>query len=585
MAKKAYIGIENFPPRSLPSGYTQVEYIESTGTQYIDTGFKPNNNTRCVMDAYTECGTGNSGVWFFGGRTASSSGAFGVSTWTATFGSTLVSSGSGIALNAVRAVVELDKGVVKQDGTTLNTLTSDSFTSEQNMLLHGLNDGGTADCTPMRSYSCKIYDNGTLIRDYIPCKNASGTVGLYDAVNGAFYRNAGTGTFTAGAEHGSVARKVKKLYCGVDGVARKVKRAYVGVGGVARLWWSGGELGYYGTATPLSIARWQLAATTVGDYALFAGGRYGTVSGLESLTAVTDAYNKSLTRITAPSLATAKHEHSAATTGNYAIFAGGDIGANGNERVKTLDAYDASLTRVTATSLRGRKCYIAATRLGNYAIFAGGVKEVSDEDSATMYSPYSLYADAYDTSLTRTSLTNLKQRKGYLSATTVGDYAIIGPGRVNSSTLTNSVDAFNSSLTRSDPTAMTNAVENYAATTVGDYALFGGGGTSGAISTVTTYDTSLTRGLATDLSTGKYWHEAVTVGDYALFGPGVYGTSLGHTNNVVDAYDKSLTRSIPTNTSITRRNYAAASIGDYALFAGGNLSNKSPQDAVDVYSV
>ena len=29
---------------------TQLDYIESTGTQYINTGFKPDNNTRIIMD-------------------------------------------------------------------------------------------------------------------------------------------------------------------------------------------------------------------------------------------------------------------------------------------------------------------------------------------------------------------------------------------------------------------------------------------------------------------------------------------------------------------------------------------------------
>ena len=38
MAKGIYYGVSNFTPRDLPSGYTQVEYIESSGTQYIDTG-------------------------------------------------------------------------------------------------------------------------------------------------------------------------------------------------------------------------------------------------------------------------------------------------------------------------------------------------------------------------------------------------------------------------------------------------------------------------------------------------------------------------------------------------------------------
>ena len=52
----------------------------------------------------------------------------------------------------------------------------------------------------MRLYSAKIYDSGTLVRNFIPCKNDNNVVGLYDLVNDVFYRNAGTGTFTAGNE-------------------------------------------------------------------------------------------------------------------------------------------------------------------------------------------------------------------------------------------------------------------------------------------------------------------------------------------------------------------------------------------------
>ena len=71
---------------------------------------------------------------------------------------------------------------------------------------------------------------------------------------------------------GGKARKVKKIYIGVAGVARKVKKAYIGVGGVARIFWSGGALEYYGTATALSSGRTYHAAATVGNYALFGGG-------------------------------------------------------------------------------------------------------------------------------------------------------------------------------------------------------------------------------------------------------------------------------------------------------------------------
>ena len=55
----------------------------------------------------------------------------------------------------------------------------------------------------MRLYSCKIWkttalEGVPLIRDFIPCKNASGKVGLWDDVNSVFYGNAGTGAFIAG---------------------------------------------------------------------------------------------------------------------------------------------------------------------------------------------------------------------------------------------------------------------------------------------------------------------------------------------------------------------------------------------------
>ena len=50
----------------------------------------------------------------------------------------------------------------------------------------------------MKLYSCQIYDNGTPVRNFIPCKNPSGVVGLYDLVDGKFYTNAVAGNFTAG---------------------------------------------------------------------------------------------------------------------------------------------------------------------------------------------------------------------------------------------------------------------------------------------------------------------------------------------------------------------------------------------------
>ena len=74
---------------ALPSGYTQYEYIESSGTQYIDTGFKPNQDTRVVMK--TQLTADASTSWVFGARNSNTDGTIGVfwypntNTWSADY--------------------------------------------------------------------------------------------------------------------------------------------------------------------------------------------------------------------------------------------------------------------------------------------------------------------------------------------------------------------------------------------------------------------------------------------------------------------------------------------------------------------
>lgn len=96
----------------------------------------------------------------------------------------------------------------------------------------------------MRLYSCKIwktvaFEGVPLIRDFIPCKNASGEVGLWDDVNSVFYGNAGTGAFIAGeipsATHKALvngtAYEVKGGKCLVNGTVYSIKKGRTLIGG------------------------------------------------------------------------------------------------------------------------------------------------------------------------------------------------------------------------------------------------------------------------------------------------------------------------------------------------------------------
>ena len=84
-----------------------------------------------------------------------------------------------------------------------NSLTPNSH----NVFLFANNSGGTAASASYRVcnlYSCKMYKDSTLenmVRDFVPCyRKADSVVGLFDLVSNTFFTNAGTGTFTKGAD-------------------------------------------------------------------------------------------------------------------------------------------------------------------------------------------------------------------------------------------------------------------------------------------------------------------------------------------------------------------------------------------------
>ena len=188
------------PGSRLPSGYTELAYIESTGTQYIDTGFKPNSNTKVVMDVQSVgINTADTGQSFFGARNGSSYRFFVF--WHRTnaayylyYNNTSKNVASARLTN--RMIVTMDKNNLYVGDSVTVSVTYANVSCAQNMFLVATNLDGTADYFGInRVYSCQIYDNGTLVRDFVPCINPSGSVGLYDLVTKAFFGSKGTGTF------------------------------------------------------------------------------------------------------------------------------------------------------------------------------------------------------------------------------------------------------------------------------------------------------------------------------------------------------------------------------------------------------
>ena len=190
------------PLMALPDGYTQVDYIQSSGMQYIDTGFKHNQNTRIVMDAQVVTQP-STHAWLIGGRTSAASGAKSLfllsgTSWRSDYNAASArATVSGVGITD-RLSIDFNKNALKVNAFT-QTWTATTFQSNASLSLLADNENGTiSGYISAKIFSCQIYDNDNLVRDYVPCINSDGTAGLLDMVEGVFYLNAGTGTFAVG---------------------------------------------------------------------------------------------------------------------------------------------------------------------------------------------------------------------------------------------------------------------------------------------------------------------------------------------------------------------------------------------------
>ncbi len=180
----------------LPSGYKQLEYIESSGTQFIDTGIKAKNNTKVIAECNITYGTNwvmilgsyDTGAYFSWWANATNIYAY--------YGS---QNKSGNGATGKQTIIA--NGSKWSDSANSFVFSDASFTAPSTMYLFSVHNGGSSYANAsMKLYACQIYDDGTLVRNFIPCRTPNREIGLWDDVNGVFYGNAGTGTFTAGPE-------------------------------------------------------------------------------------------------------------------------------------------------------------------------------------------------------------------------------------------------------------------------------------------------------------------------------------------------------------------------------------------------
>ena len=211
----------------LPAGYQGLTYIQATGSQWIDTGYAfGNNSTPIIITADVTCDTASSGNYCLAGC--------GDSVWNGpvmmNFCSGYMEWGAnGYARSGTYAagtrytyqfVIYAQNHQATQNDTTFLTRTTGCPTSTTTLAI-GCFHYATSSTTGFlngKIYSFAVYSGGSVVRNFIPCKNTSNNkVGLWDTINGVFYSDAAGGNFTAGDTVSTTITPSSTVNCVVTG--------------------------------------------------------------------------------------------------------------------------------------------------------------------------------------------------------------------------------------------------------------------------------------------------------------------------------------------------------------------------------
>lgn len=213
----------------LPKEYQQVEYIENTGSQYINTGLIGKSGYTLETElSFTQLATGSyqyfAGYSYTGSadrlyyiRMANNSRALGY-----TYGSDNSQTSNFATLiedtwYKFKSVMKANLQQLYLDGTLLGGTTFGelSYDSQNPKYIYmfvtnyvnSLNGPTKAKCKYAKWYD----ENDELVRWFIPCYRISDNViGMYDLITKSFYDNQGTGVFGKG--NNTVPQKVVKIY-------------------------------------------------------------------------------------------------------------------------------------------------------------------------------------------------------------------------------------------------------------------------------------------------------------------------------------------------------------------------------------
>jgi hypothetical protein len=314
----------------------------------------------------------------------------------------------------------------------------------------------------------------------------------------------------------------------------------------------------------LSSRRIRMAAVTVGDKAVFAGG-LPTYQGGAS--AAVDIYDGPTGSWSTATLSGPRYPITAATVGSKALYTGVRAFSGEDVRIRPdFDIYDAATGQWSTAPLATVRSSPVLVTVGSQVLFVDRDAVDIYDDATGQWSTGTLSAARFGYAVARVG-TRVLFAGGYTCATTA-------PTSCDDQTPFATVDIYDASSGTWSTASLSEARSAAATATLGSRVFFAGG-TVGALpsATVDVYDAATGQWSTASLSEPRWAIATATIGTRIIFAGG--GFPRNNHSAVVDVYDTTTgqwsTDGLPSGGSIPRR----LTLGSQILFAGG--------DTIDLY--
>lgn len=170
---------------------THIDYLQSNGNQYLNTGVTGNQNTHIRLEVSI---SNHNGCGLFGSRKSPNVDSLNIFNYNDQIRIDYNTVSTYLSRDTdQKIIIDIDKGLLFVDNVTEDQMGQiqggEVFTTSVNLYLFTVNTNGVPfyPGVTMKLYRCYIWNDNVLVRNFIPVKDLNNIECLYDTVSKSYF--------------------------------------------------------------------------------------------------------------------------------------------------------------------------------------------------------------------------------------------------------------------------------------------------------------------------------------------------------------------------------------------------------------